>query len=457
LSLLVGGDGESHQGLLEGGADDMTNKQPIHTERKVNVLMNQILDRKNIDRALERVEKNDGSHGVDEMSVNELRPYLNKYWSTIREELRNGTYQPKPARRVEITKPDGGIRLLGIPTVVDRLIQQAIAQVLTREFDPTFSPFSYGFRPGKQAHHAVKSARRWIETGHTWVIDIDLEKFFDKVNHDRLMSKLAQRIDDKVLLKLIRRYLQSGIAIGGIIHITEEGTPQGGPLSPLLSNIVLDELDKELEKRNLNFARYADDCNIYVKSKKAAKRIMESITHFIEVKLKLKVNLKKSAYDRPWNRKFLGFSFTRNGKNPKIRVSNQSRVRIKKKIKRMTSRKNPMSIEDRVKKLNQYLHGWFGYYQLAEIVSLLKQLDQWIRRRLRMCVWKQWKLPRTRIKNLIKLGVSKQKAYEWGNTRKGYWRISSSPILHIALGKAYWQELGLVSLENKYNSKLCLT
>lgn len=415
------------------------------------MLMNHILSHDNVELALKRVEKNKGSHGVDGMSVEELRPYLGQNWVSLSQTLLEGTYQPQPVRRVEIPKPDGGVRLLGIPTVLDRFIQQAIAQVLTRMYDPTFSQSSYGFRPGKQGHSAVKSARRLIETGHTWVVDIDLEKFFDKVNHDRLMSKLTQRIEDKTLLKLIRRYLQSGVAIGGIIHMTEEGTPQGGPLSPLLSNIVLDELDKELEQRNLKFVRYADDCNIYVKSRKAAKRIMENVTEFIEDKLKLKVNRNKSAYDRPWNRKFLGFTFTRNSKNLKIRISDQSMKRAKDKLRKLTSRRNPIAMEERIIKLNQYLIGWGNYYGLAETPSKLKVLDSWIRRRLRMCIWKQWKRPRTRVKKLIKLGVNKQKAYEWGNTRKGYWRIASSPILHRTLGNKYFQMMKLVSLEQRYD------
>lgn len=420
------------------------------------MLMNHILSNDNVQLAIERVERNKGSHGIDGMSVEELRPYLRKHWQEIRRTLSEGTYQPNPVRRFEIPKPDGGVRLLGIPTVLDRFIQQAITQVLTRMYDPTFSQSSYGFRPGKQGHSAVKSARRLIETGHTWVVDIDLEKFFDKVNHDRLMSRLSERVQDKILLKLIRRYLQSGVAIGGIIHMTEEGAPQGGPLSPLLSNIVLDELDKELERRDLEFVRYADDCNIYVKSRKAAKRIMESITQFIEEKLKLKVNRNKSAYDRPWNRKFLGFSFIRNSKNPKIRISDRSMERAKDKLRKLTSRRNPLSMEDRIKKLNQYLNGWCNYYGLAETPTKFKELDSWIRRRLRMCIWKQWKYPRTRVRNLIKLGVNKQKAYEWGNTRKGYWRIACSPILHRTLGNKYFQGLKLVSLEQRYH-KLRLT
>jgi RNA-directed DNA polymerase len=304
------------------------------------MLMEQILSRGNLLSALKRVERNKGSHGVDEMPVQNLRGHIQEHWGTMKMELLEGTYTPQPVRRVEIPKPDGGLRLLGIPTVTDRFIQQAIAQVLTPLYDPKFSDHSYGFRPRRSAHDAVRKAKGYIQEGNRWVIDIDLEKFFDKVNHDRLMGTLAKRIEDKRLLKLIRNYLKSGVMINGIVTTNEEGTPQGGPLSPLLSNIVLDELDEELERRGHKFVRYADDCNIYVKTKKAGIRVMDSVTSFIEGQLKLKVNLNKSSVDRPWKRKFLGFSFT-NGKEPKVRIAKESVKRMKNKIREITSRKKP--------------------------------------------------------------------------------------------------------------------
>ncbi|AIM15279.1 DNA polymerase [Bacillus sp. X1(2014)] len=413
------------------------------------MLLNQILSRENMLLALQRVEKNKGSHGVDMMPVQNLRQHIVENWISIKEAILKGTYEPMPVRRVEIPKPDGGVRLLGIPTVTDRLIQQAIAQVLSRIYDPMFSEHSYGFRSNRSAHDAVRKAKGYIRDGYRWVVDMDLEKFFDRVNHDRLMSTLAKTIKEKPLLKLIRKYLQAGVMINGVVSRTEEGTPQGGPLSPLLSNIVLDELDKELEKRGHKFVRYADDCNIYVKSKRAGERTMASVKRFIEGKLRLKVNEKKSAVDRPWKRKFLGFSFTPS-KEPKVRIAKQSLKRMKKKVREITSRKMPYPMEYRIKKLNQYLLGWCGYFALADTKSIFEDLDGWIRRRLRMCLWKNWKTSKTRIRSLIKLGVPEWKAYEWGNSRKGYWRISKSPILHRTLGNSYWSNQGLKSLQKRY-------
>ncbi|ASA97441.1 group II intron reverse transcriptase/maturase [Anoxybacillus sp. FSL W8-0382] len=415
------------------------------------MLLNQILSRENMLQALKRVEQNKGSHGVDMMPVQNLRQHIVENWLSIKEAILKGTYEPMPVRRVEIPKPDGGVRLLGIPTVTDRLIQQAIAQVLSKVYDPTFSENSYGFRPNRSAHDAVRKAKEYIRDGHRWVVDMDLEKFFDKVNHDRLMGTLAKRIQDKPLLKLIRKYLQSGVMINGVGSSTLEGTPQGGPLSPLLSNIVLDELDKELERRGHKFVRYADDCNIYVKSKRAGLRTMASIQRFIEGKLRLKVNEKKSAVDRPWKRKFLGFSFTYH-KEPKVRIAKESLKRMKNKVREITSRKMPYPMEYRIQKLNQYLMGWCGYFALADTKSIFLELDKWIRRRLRMCLWKNWKKPKTKIRNLIQLGVPQWQAYEWGNTRKSYWRISNSPILHRTLGNSYWRNQGLKSLEARYEN-----
>jgi group II intron reverse transcriptase/maturase len=415
------------------------------------MLMEQILSRENLIRALNRVVRNKGSHGVDEMPVQNLRAHVIEHWDTMKRELLAGTYQPQPVRRVEIPKPDGGVRLLGIPTVIDRFIQQAIAQVLSSIYDPTFSDHSYGFRPKRSAHGVVKKAKGYIAEGNRWVVDIDLEKFFDRVNHDKLMGLLAKRIEDKRLLKLIRKYLKTGIMINGVVMNSEEGTPQGGPLSPLLSNIVLDELDKELEKRGHQFVRYADDCNIYVKTPKAGNRVMKSVTSFIEGKLKLKVNVNKSAVDRPWKRKFLGFSFT-NHTEPKVRIAKASVNRMKDKIRDITSRKKPYSMEVRIKKLNQYLTGWCGYFALADTPSIFKKLESWIRRRLRMCMWKDWKKPSTKVRKLIGLDIPKGKAYEWGNSRKSYWRISKSPVLHRALGNSYWSSQGLKSLIARYET-----
>ncbi|MGD6969455.1 group II intron reverse transcriptase/maturase [Rossellomorea vietnamensis] len=415
-------------------------------------MLKRILSYQNVTSALERVERNKGSHGVDGMSVKNLRPHLMEHWGTIRAELINGTYLPQPVRRVEIPKPNGGVRKLGIPTVMDRFIQQAIAQVLNKEFDPLFSKQSYGFRPNKRGHDAVRQAKRYIKEGYRWVVDIDLEKFFDKVNHDRLLRILSYRIKDPKVLQLIRRYLQSGVMEKGLVSPNTEGTPQGGPLSPLLSNIVLDELDKELEKRGLRFVRYADDCNIYVRSKRAGERIMKSITTFIENKLKLKVNHEKSAVDRPWKRKFLGFTFTSHRKEPKIRIAKQSIQRFKQRIREITSRKWSISMANRLEKLNRYLVGWMGYYQLADTPSVLAKLDQWIRRRLRMIRWKEWKKVKTKHRNLTKLGIQTNKAWEWANTRLGYWRIAKSPILDRALDNQYWSNQGLKSLLMRYQT-----
>lgn len=413
-------------------------------------MMERILARPNLLQAIKRVEKNKGSHGVDQMTTKDLRNHLMENWTAILDSLRSGTYQPKPVRRVEIPKPNGGTRKLGIPTVTDRFIQQAIAQQLTLVFDPTFSESSYGFRPNRRAHTAVKQAKAYMEEGYRWVVDMDLEKFFDKVNHDRLMAKLATEIDDKALLRLIRQFLRAGVLENGLVRPITEGAPQGGPLSPLLSNIVLDELDKELESRGHRFVRYADDFHIYVKSKRAGERVMKSVTSFIEKKLRLKVNREKSAVDRPWKRKLLGFSFTNNKKQPKTRLAKQTIKRFKSRIRELTSRKQRIAMEQRIAKLNSYLNGWLGYYQLIDTPSKLKELESWLHRRLRMIRWKEWKLPRTKVRKLISFGISPKKAYEWGNSRKAYWRVAKSPILHKALGTAYWADLGLKSISTRY-------
>ena len=415
-------------------------------------LLEWILDRDNMTKAYERVVDNKGSHGIDNMSVDQLKPYLKENWEQIRSQLLDGTYKPSAVRRVEIPKPDGGIRLLGIPTVLDRMIQQAISQILNGVFDHKFSEFSYGFRIGKSAHDAIEAALSYISEGYEWVVDIDLEKFFDRVNHDKLMSLIARRVGDKRLLKLIRRYLESGIMINGVEVISEDGVPQGGPLSPLLSNIMLDELDKELEKRGHMFVRYADDCNIYVKSERAGQRVYESVKQYLETKLRLKVNEDKSAVDKPERRKFLGFSFYRDkdGK-PLIKVHQRSIQRFKEKVKRVTNRNWGASLETRLRKLNEITTGWVNYFGIADDERIFRSLDGWIRRRLRACFWKQWGCFKARVRNLVLLGVSKDKAREWASTRKAYWRISSSPILQTTLTNLHLENLGFKSLLTRYH------
>ncbi|MBP1933292.1 group II intron reverse transcriptase/maturase [Ammoniphilus resinae] len=412
-------------------------------------LMEKILERNNLLEALKRVESNKGAAGVDGVSTRQLRAYVKGHWDMIKQQLIEGTYKPSPVRRVEIPKPDGGVRLLGIPTVLDRLIQQAILQVFTPIFDPTFSVHSYGFRPNKRGHDAVRQAQRYIQEGYNYVVDMDLEKFFDRVNHDILMSRVARKVQDKRVLKLIRSYLKAGVMSHGVCIRSAEGTPQGGPLSPLLANILLDDLDKELERRGLRFCRYADDCNIYVKTKRAGERVKMSVTNYLVQKLKLKVNEDKSAVDHPWKRKFLGFSFTW-GEKAKIRIAPKSLKRVKDKIRSMTKANDPSPMEQIIEDLNRYLMGWLGYYALIDTPSPLKELDSWIRRRLRMIQWLRWKKVRTRYHVLRALGLKEKDVHRIANTRKGAWRISSIPQIHRALGNAYWQSLGLRSLLQRY-------
>lgn len=412
-------------------------------------LLEKVLSRENLRMALQRVEANKGVGGVDGVSTEQLRDYLREHWQTIREQIESGTYKPSPVRRVEIPKTDGGVRLLGIPTVVDRFIQQAILQVLTPIFDPHFSESSFGFRPKRSAHMAVRKAQTFISEGYRFVVDIDLEKFFDRVNHDILMNRVARKVQDKRILKLIRSYLNAGIMVNGICIASSEGTPQGGPLSPLLANILLDDLDKELEKRGHRFCRYADDCNVYVKTRRAGERVKDSIQRYLEKVLRLKVNQQKSAVDRPWKRKFLGFSFT-NLKQTRIRLHPKSVVKLKEKIRIITNSVWSISMDERIEKLNQYLMGWIGYFALADAKGILQSIEEWIRRRLRLCLWTQWKRVRTRYRELRSLGLSHGKAMEIANTRKGAWRTTKTPQLHKALGTAYWQQRGLKSLVQRY-------
>ena len=423
--------------------------QQIYTRN----LLEMVLERGNMRRAYEQVVRNKGSHGIDGITVSQLKPYLQENWGQIKSQLLSGKYKPTAVRRVEIPKPDGGIRLLGIPTVLDRTIQQAIAQILNGVFDQTFSESSYGFRKGRNAQMAINTALEHISEGYRVVVDMDLEKFFDRVNHDKLMSLIARRVGDKKLLKLIRSYLESGIMINGIEVISEDGVPQGGNLSPLLSNIMLDELDKELEKRGHRFVRYADDCNIYVKSKRAGQRVYESIKTYLEIKLKLNVNEEKSAVESPIRRKFLGFSFYyKKGGKPAIRIHNRSYQKLKEKVRRVTNRNWGVSMEYRLKKLAEITNGWVNYFGVANGERQLQNLDNWIRRRLRACIWKQWKKIKTKHKNLVKLGIDKQKAWEYANTRKGYWRTSNSPILKRTITNHRLELKGFKSLVKRYHA-----
>jgi RNA-directed DNA polymerase len=411
-------------------------------------LMEQVVARDNMLAALRRVESNKGAPGNDGMTVGELRDHLKPNWLRIKAELLADAYKPQAVRRVEIPKPDGGIRLLGIPSVVDRLIQQALLQVLTPTFDPTFSDFSFGFRPGRSAHDAVKLACEYIEAGYEWVVDIDLTKFFDQVNHDKLMARMWRRVKDKRVLHLIRRYLQAGVMLNGVVIATEEGTPQGGPLSPLLANIMLDDLDKLLEQRGHRFCRYADDCNIYVRSERAGERVMSNVRRFIEGRLGLKINDAKSKVDRPRNRKFLGFSFfRRNG--IQIRIAPKSIERFKNRVREITARSNGWSMERRISALCVYLRSWVQYFRLAETPSVYRDLDGWVLRRLRLCQWKQWKRMRTRLRELRALKLPEWKAREFAGSRKGYWRMSSGP-LNSAMPRRYWIARGFAGLSERF-------
>jgi RNA-directed DNA polymerase len=414
-------------------------------------LIEEVLARENLQRALLKVRSNDGAPGVDGMTVDQLPLYLKDNWLSIRDQILKGIYQPQPVKRVEIPKPDGGVRKLGIPTVLDRLIQQAILQILQPKYDPTFSPYSYGFRPGKSAHQAVEQAQSYIQQGYTWVVDIDLEKFFDRVNHDRLMARLAEDILDKRMLKLIRAFLTSGILEGGFVSPSSEGTPQGGPLSPLLSNVVLDELDRELSKRGYRFVRYADDENIYVKSETAGRRVMDSVTKFITKRLKLKVNEEKSAVDRPWNRKFLGFTFT--SKDKRRKVAPRAIERFKDKVRFITRRTRGRSLEQVIAELRTFIRGWMNYFKYAETKQDFKLLDSWIRRKLRCLVWKQWQRSGTRYRNLCKHGVIKFVAWVTSKSGRGPWRLSNSPAMLTALTGKWFSSLGLPSLRMLHSQR----
>lgn len=407
--------------------------------------MEEMLSRDNMMAALRRVVANKGAPGIDGMPVEELRACLVAQWPRIKEDLLAGRYRPAPVRGVEIPKPGGGKRLLGIPTVLDRLLQQAMHQVLMPLFDPGFSNSSYGFRPGRSAHQAVLAARSHIAAGRRFVVDIDLETFFDRVNHDVLMARVARRVADQRVLRLIRRYLQAGLMLGGLATARREGTPQGGPLSPLLSNILLDDLDKELERRGHAFCRYADDCNIYVRSRRAGERIMASLTRFLGGHLRLAVNLAKSAVDRPWNRSFLGYTVTAH-KEPRLRVAAKSVARLRDRLRDQFRAGRGRSIGHTVEALRPLLRGWMQYFRLAQAKGVFAELDGWLRRRLRCILWRQWKRPRTRAQRLMRRGLDEARAAASANNGHGPWWNAGASHMNDAFRKTFFDRLGLISL-----------
>jgi len=408
-------------------------------------LMGAVVESENMRAAYRRVVGNKGSAGVDGMSVAELKPYLVGNWRRIREELLEGRYRPQAVLRVEIPKAGGGVRKLGIPTVVDRLIQQAVHQVMSLVFDPHFSESSYGFRPGRSAHQAVRKAREYVASGRRWVVDLDLEKFFDRVNHDVLMARVARRVKDKRVLRLIRRYLQAGVMGDGVVEVVREGTPQGGPLSPLLSNILLDELDKELERRGHTFCRYADDSNVYVRSRRAGERVMESLKGFLGKRLRLRVNEEKSAVDRPWKRVFLGYTMTWH-KEPRLRVAPSSVMKLKMKLKEAFRRGRGRNVGRFVKELKPILLGWIQYFRLSEVKGIFEELDGWIRRKLRCIFWRQWKRSYARARNLMRRGLGEKTAWRSATNGRGPWWNAGAPHMSFAFPKRFFDHMGLVSL-----------
>ncbi|MBQ1354552.1 MAG: group II intron reverse transcriptase/maturase [Ruminococcus sp.] len=413
-------------------------------------LLERILDRNNLNQAYLKVKKNGGSAGIDGMTVEEMLSYLKIHREELLEALRSERYKPKAVKRVEIPKPDGGKRMLGVPTVIDRMIQQAIVQVLQPIYEPLFSENSYGFRPKRSAHQAIKQALKYYNEGYRQVVDLDLAKYFDTVNHEILIGMLRKQIKDERVIRLIRKYLKSGVMINGLISPTTEGTPQGGNLSPLLSNIYLTAFDRMLESRGHKFVRYADDCNIYVKSRRAAERVMINCTKFLEGKLKLKVNRNKSQVGSPLRLKFLGFSMYKTGKKAGIRPHGKSIKKFKDKIRELTSRKQARSIEVILKRMKRYTVGWLGYYSIADMESHIKRLNEWIRRRIRQIYWKQWKRIKTRHDNLVKLGIDNENAWKWANSRKAYWRISNSQVLAMSLTNKYLASVGYDDILERY-------
>jgi RNA-directed DNA polymerase len=433
-----------NQDTEDKGIEPLMAKPALESPAEEERLMEEVCDRQNLEIAWKRVRGNKGSPGVDGMTIDAAVEYLREHWPTIRSQLLDGTYQPQPVRRVEIPKPDGGVRKLGVPCVVDRLIQQAVLQVLQKLWDPTFSEHSYGFRPGRSAHQAVAQAQNYVAEGYCFVVDIDLEKFFDRVNHDRLMARIAERISDKRMLRVIRALLNAGVMENGLVSPTTEGTPQGGPLSPLLSNLVLDEFDKELTRRGHRFCRYADDCNIYVRSRRAGERVMATVCRFLTKQLRLKVNESKSAVARPEERKFLGFSLSNDGSER--RIASKSLDRFKTRVRELTQRTRGVSVEQLVEPLARYLIGWRGYFGLCQTPRVLSNLDAWSRRRLRMYLWRQWQNGRNRFQELRRRGVPKFGAAVAAGSPTGFWRMSGHPAVQQALRNAYFDSIGLPRL-----------
>lgn len=437
-----------HDPEPERSADPASPGTTPHPAR-AEALWEAFLSRANLARALRRVEANDGAPGPDGMTAAELRPYLKVTWPEVRASLDAGTYRPSPVRRVTIPKPGGGERELGVPTVLDRFLQQALSQVLSPIFEPSFSDRSFGFRPGRSAHQAVNAARRAIEAGQTWVVDVDLDRFFDRVSHDALMARVARRVGDRRILRLIRRYLDAGVMVAGVKVATVEGTPQGAPLSPLLANIMLDDLDHELERRSHSFVRYADDLRVYVASERAARRVLDGVIAFVEQRLKLRVNRDKSGVARATVRGLLGFGFFARDGSVRVRLDPKAKRRLKARLRQLTDRHRSIAMATRLALLNRFIAGWAGYFALAETPSVFAELDEWLRRRLRQIRWKEWKRPATRRRNLIARGVPAWQAHQWAHSRRGYWRMSSSPPLQRALPNQYWADLGLVPISDR--------
>ena len=429
---------------------DSANEPEVHGLKPERSLLEAMLNTENMFRAQERVVANRGSAGIDGMTVEELNDYLIKHYLELSESIRGGWYKPKPVKRVEIPKPDGGKRLLGVPTVIDRMVQQAMVQVLQPIFEQTFSDGSYGFRPKRSAHQAIQRAKKYYEEGYTYVVDLDLEKYFDTVNHDLLIKMVREMVKDEVVIDLIRKFLKSGVMVDGLVSQTEQGTPQGGNLSPLLSNIYLTKFDRMLEERGHKFVRYADDCNIYVKSPRAAERVMVGCITFLEGKLKLKVNRKKSTTGNPKQLKFLGFSLYGRKREIGIRVHEKTLKRLKERLKAMTSRKRGGKVEQILEEITRLINGWLGYYCIADIKTYLQRMSEWLRRRIRQIYWKRWKRMRTRYENLIRLGIPRDKAWQWANTRKGYWCIAGSWILTTTMTNRYFETLGFPNLQKRY-------